>query len=76
MPLDALVPDNMKQKIRNDIFIDLYMLLNPTQESQSNTLSRSEDVKPSVSVKEAGAKRIYQIDQWVKAMHIYGSVDL
>jgi len=76
LPLDILVPQKVKDKIIGGQYVDLPSLLFPDSGLQTFQINQSHAGTPSVKVSSPTPKRILHMDQWMKAMHIYGSIFL
>ena len=79
LPLDAEIPESLRSKIWSGDFVDLSLLLKPTQvQHQDYTLSvNSGAIQPTICVSPAKPKtEPLSFERWVQAFQLYMSVYL
>ena len=75
IPLGANIPIKVKQKIIKGEYVDLYSIINPGNEGRSIAVDNLSG-QPTVRFTQAPSKRISHIEQWTRAMHIFGAIYL
>ena len=75
MPLDIMIPEKIKDKIRNSEYVDLAQILFPNKDRQTIQIQNAPG-HSSLRVLPTNTRKLWTIEQWTRAMHIYGSIYL
>ena len=76
LPLDVLIPEKIKEKIRGGSYIDLASLLFPNTSPQSIQINQNNLGGHSLQFQPTSSRKINHSEQWLRAMFIYGSIYL
>ena len=76
LPLGVALPEKLKNKIVSGEYIDLYLLVNPSMNEDTELNTGLDSQHPSSKINNQRSKLIQNIQSWTTAMHVYAAIYL